>query len=173
MIITHLNNSFLYVQAMKVTLPLFFFFLLFPAFGQTHLAIKKPSGKKKEEFFIGGWLIYKLKNDDKIQRDVIHGFDVEQGEVVFEYISVPLKDIEWVYSQKEHRNTYQTKLIAAGVLFPIIDQFNNMVIAKNDFRWSQGVLITSGGLILTGLSINLLRRKKYRLKNRFRLLFVF
>jgi len=158
---------------MKATLSIFCLFLLFPAFGQTHLAIKKPSGKKKEEFFIGDWLVYRLKNDDKVQRDVIHGFDVGQGEVVFEYTSVPLKDIEWVYSQKEHRKIYQNKLIAAGILFPIIDQFNNMVIAKNDFRWSRGVLITSGGLILTGLSIHLLQRKKYHLKNRFRLMFVF
>ena len=43
-------------------IPLIFcFFLLLPAFGQTHLAIKNPSGKKKEAFYAGDWLTFKLK----------------------------------------------------------------------------------------------------------------
>lgn len=130
-------------------------------------------GKKKEEFFTGDWLVYKLKDEKRSQKGRIYSFNVDKNEIVIDRIPINLKSISILYSQKEYRNEYSHNLIAAGFLFPIIDQFNNIVKYDSGLEWHSGVSYTSAGLLATGIAIKLLRRKKYRLKNRFRLAFTY
>ncbi len=157
---------------MKLAFFVFCFFWLLPAFGQIHLAIKNTSGKEKEAFYIGDRLVFELKGMAGTQKGIIYAMDAINNEITVGSAHINLKDIELVYSQKEYRNSYQNKLISAGILYPMIDQFNNMVIYKNTFRWHPGVLIASGGLALSGFALRFLKKKKYRLKNRFRLVFL-
>ncbi|MGD1892441.1 MAG: hypothetical protein ACFB15_17860 [Cyclobacteriaceae bacterium] len=135
------------------------------------MAVKTPIGKTKEVFYPGDWFVFKLKDDDVIYRGAITSLDVKNNSILVETARIDLANVTVVYSQKERRDRYSDKLITAGVLFPIIDHFNNSVIMDNEFSWNRGVLIASGALVASGLAIKLLRRRKYRTKGRFRLMF--
>lgn len=160
---------------MRIGLLIIFFILMqnVAAHSQIHLAIKNLAGKKKEEYFTGDLMEFKLKNDDIIHTAIIQSFDVKNQTVSFGGIPIKLSDFEVIYSQKQHRTEYENTLMLAGLLLPFVDQFNNLVWYQEDFSLDSGILIASGGLIASGLTIKLLRRNKYKLKRRFRLIFVF
>jgi hypothetical protein len=147
-------------------------FFLFPAFGQIHLAVKDRAGKKREVFYLSERLVFRLKNDATVYEGTITSIDAKKNEIQIGTASVNLQDIAVLYSQKERRDRYSGKLLSAGILYPLVDQFNHVVIRDNEFGLNRGVVIASGALIASGLAIKLLKRKKYRLKNRFRLVFV-
>lgn len=128
-------------------------------------------GKTKEVFYPGDWFVFKLKDDDTIYQGTIVSLDIENNSILVETALIDLVNVTVVYSQKERRDRYSDKLITAGVLLPIIDHFNNSVIMDNEFSWNRGVLIASGALVSSGLAIKLVRRRKYRTKGRFRLMF--
>ncbi|MEO0333697.1 MAG: hypothetical protein AAF223_18810 [Bacteroidota bacterium] len=156
---------------MRLVLFIVCFCFLVPAFGQLHLTVKTPIGRTKEVFYPGDWFVFKLKDDDAIYRGAITSLDVKNNSILVETAHIDLANIAVVYSQKERRNGYSDKLITAGVMLPLIDHFNNSVIMDNEFSWNRGVLISSGALVVSGLAIKILRRRKYRVKGRFRLMF--
>jgi len=141
---------------------------------QVRLAIKNPSGKQKEVFYPSNRLVFKLKKDKTIYNGRIVYLDVKNNKIQIGTESIELSNIRQVYSQKSTRHkSLAAPLFLVGLAYPLIDQFNTVVISNNDFSWNRNVLNASGGFIFSGLFIRLLKRKKYRLKRKFRLVFVF
>ncbi|MCB0664483.1 MAG: hypothetical protein KDC80_01615 [Saprospiraceae bacterium] len=64
------------------------------AFGQKAILLERQGSLRTDKFFVGETLVFKLKNDRKHWlEEVILDLDLEEGYVLFEHRTIPLKDI--------------------------------------------------------------------------------
>jgi hypothetical protein len=139
-------------------------------FSQKQLILLKK-GQVMHRFNAGDDIYIKVKGNP----DRIHSYvnNILPDAVVLSQDTIPLHKIERTYIYESARmNSSGSKLVAAGVLLFLIDQVNEVVIHKNDFKIDRGVTITSFALITAGLPLMLIKKKSQVISYKYRFIVV-
>ncbi|MEM9857302.1 MAG: hypothetical protein AAF843_08095 [Bacteroidota bacterium] len=148
-----------------------YLFSVAPLSAQYYLQLKKRN-KVIHTYMAGDNIKFKLKGEDFYTNQIITG--VTDSTIKFRFLDVAFKDIEVL--KLSSRRSYGLDLVAefgmkAGIIFLVIDQFNQLAIQGEGLGPSSEVLIISGSLISTALIIWLLKKKKFKFKSgRYRLM---
>ncbi len=146
-------------------------FSLTYSFAQKFLVLEKMGTRKRIEIFPGEELRYQLKSTGKyLYEDRIR--DLKDSTIIFNLDTVKVTEISKVYYKKQRGGlsaALAPNLIGAGILLFVGDQFNEVVIAGNEFSINNGVVIASSSLVGTGVAILLLQKNKYTLTKNWRL----
>lgn len=151
------------------------FILLFAAFtmimasadAQVYLTVRKKGTTRKYQFFRGNQITYKMKGFDQFLTDRITDF--ADSTIVMENNILLVEQLHEIDVRNANSNRPEILRSAEAVL-PVIgigwlalDIFNHTIIDGNEFSLDRRVTTTSGVLIVTGLTLNLLRRKVIKL----------
>ncbi len=110
----------------------------------------------------GDEIIYSMKGETIKYRGTID--TLGDGGFEIEGTFVEIKDIDVVY--KDKRKSFSNKiaktLLGAGILFPVFDIGNNLIFHHLPILKARAFII-GGAIALTGLTIKLLIKQKYKL----------
>jgi hypothetical protein len=131
---------------------------------QPYLLLYKDGSLRKSQYQIGDPISFKLKGDDQKKTLIIK--NLMDSSIVFEGGVVGLDEISTVYIMEDFRSwspsTYATVLFIAGTGYMGLELINDKKISKS-------TVVTSAALISSGVLIHLLKRKKVKLNNKYKL----
>lgn len=133
------------------------------------MLVLKKKNKTVATYVIGDKFKFKMKGEDYYTEQMIVGF--AQDKIRFHYFDIKLDEIEQVHKRKNRFLVdASSKIMTAGVLFLLADQFNQTIINDQKIDAGKNTAIISGSIFATGLVMNLLGRSKVDLnKPRYRL----
>lgn len=151
-----------------ITLLLGFFFIAQTVQAQ-YLILRKKGSKRKYEYTVGSAFTYKQKGFDMYFTDRITDF--ADSTIIMENNLIALDQIETVDIQNAYSNRAEILMMGEvylpwmGVGLMAIDLINHTVVDGNDFSLDQGVTTVSAAMVVTGLGLKAVRRKKIKLTN--------
>lgn len=133
---------------------------------QRLLAFEKGGRVKRIYYKVGDRINFYLKNDETLYRPFIQkilpaSFITYQTQVPLEQVSAIV-----IYRDSWFVNQGSVYLPMAGVGYFLMDMINPIFSQNEAFVFSKPTLFTSSILILGGLSLQLLKKRKHQLGNR-------
>jgi len=131
---------------------------------QPYLLLYKDGSLRKSQYHAGDPISFKLKGDDQKKTLIIK--NLMDSTIVFEGGEVALNEISTVYIKEDFRSwspsTYATVLFIAGTGYMGLELINDNTISQN-------TAITSATLISLGALIHLVKRKKVKINDKYKL----
>jgi hypothetical protein len=140
-----------------------------PFVPQKYLVLDKPGRVKRLRFPVGSQLTFQIKEDRTIYTDEITA--VDDSSFTISDIRVRIGDVDRIIVRRKNGFVGQVskKLIQAGVLYFLLDNFNPIFLGRRELSVSQGSLIVGAAFVGPGLLLKLFQRKTYRIGERRRL----
>lgn len=137
-----------------------------PTFGQSGLYFSR-NNKMIVSYHAGDKLTFRLKGEKFYTSQMIVGFQGDR--IKFHYFDLELDEIDRIDISNENKNAIDVLsrlTFQAGVLFILIDIFNQGVIRNEGYEPTSASLIISGSLLATSGLAKLLSKKKFKIDGR-------
>jgi hypothetical protein len=146
------------------------FFVATAVKGQKQLVILKKE-KILLRLYPGDEIIFSLKGSKQIHTSYVNNlFDTA---VMAHKDIVPFHKIDKVYfTRSSFANVIGTIMVAGGVGYFLVDQFNELVIKGHEASINEDVATTSVIMVAVGLPMMLIKKKSVRVGGKFRMLTV-
>jgi hypothetical protein len=146
------------------------FFVATAVKGQKQLVILKKE-KILLRLYPGDEIIFSLKGSKQIYTSYVNNlFDTA---VMAHKDIVPFHKIDKVYfTRSSFANVIGTIMVAGGVGYFLVDQFNELVIKGHEASINEDVATTSVIMVAVGLPMMLIKKKSVRVGGKFRMLTV-
>lgn len=157
-------------MSVKALVTILVLLICLPATAQRKLIIAKRASPAKYVFYEGDEIRFKLKGEKFWNKALIQGLG--EDFIRLHYTTIKLSEIEAIDISSVGGGHFLKLVsgiaITAGVGFAAIDQFNRTVV-DGEPGVDEKTMIIAGGLVASGVILNLLRRKKVKVGGRFRL----
>lgn len=149
-----------------IILVTFWLFLNLQSKAQSGLYVSK-NNKFIANFHAGDEITFKIEGEDYYMTQMIIGFRGDN--IQFHYFDLAIADITHIDISESRKTVFDVLsryTLQAGVLFLLIDTFNQGVIRDEGFEPSSPSLIITGSLLASSAITKLLSKKKFKIDKR-------
>ncbi|MTI22195.1 hypothetical protein E1176_14280 [Fulvivirga sp. RKSG066] len=155
-----------FISVRKSALLVVLLLISLSAFSQRYLVLKRRN-HVLHQFAPGDDISFKLKGEKVFNNGLIIGFS--DNSIKLHYNEISFDEIEKIklpYRDSHFISLFSGLAVTGGVLFIGLDQANQLLVQGNGLGPSEETLMISGGLIGTGLLLQLFVKKKFKITGR-------